>query len=140
MQVTGRGGKEMTANGIFRTDMDRNIVKALLTASDTAVAHKSREIGHSANTPLVAACIKDAGDAGPLLAGEMPAPDLMKRMRVFAPNIAGTVCIGQLSGHFKRINHRGLEFVAQPHGAELRHMAAVGPVFSRFRVCAVADI
>ena len=75
MQVTGRGGKEMTANGIFRTDMDRNIVKALLTAADTAVAHKRREIGNSANTPLVAAGIKDAGNAGPLLAGEMPAPD-----------------------------------------------------------------
>lgn len=59
----------MTANGIFRTDMDRNIVKALLTAADTAVAYKRREIGHSANTPFVAACIKDAGNAGPLLAG-----------------------------------------------------------------------
>ena len=49
--------------------MDRNIVKALLTAADTAVAYKRREIGHSANTPFVAACIKDAGNAGPLLAG-----------------------------------------------------------------------
>lgn len=64
----------------------------------------------------------------------------MKRMRVFTPNIAGTVRIGQLSGHFKRINHRGFELLAKPHGTELRHMAAVGPVLGHFSVSNSADV